>query len=373
MFTERTKCIFCESSDLNTYFHKSYIIPLASYNTITNNEISYSMPFNILSCNKCFTYQIKYLGDINEVYKINHAYSYGYILNQNNTSFTNLIFNNIHDINGIIEIGGGSGTLANHIIEKYNTLYTIVDPYYFGNNDKINLVKDFFEDADISNIKGNTIIMSHVFEHFYEPLKIINKIKDNLNIHYVCINFPDLETYVQKGTLHLLNPEHTYYVQNNFIILLFQKYGFELITKNSYMEHSIYFLFKRNKDINTNIIPINIYTNNQIKSFYNNIFTNVEKITNKINNSNTINYLWPCSIHNIYLFTFGLDYKLFEGILDNSDHKINKFLYHYNIKCLSFKDIIKNTTKPTLIVLNGGCFNKEITEIKNDLIEFFII
>jgi len=70
-------------------------------------------------------------------------------------------------------------------------------------------------------------------------------------------------------------------------------------------------------------------------------------------------HIFPCSIHTLYLFAFGLNSKYFKSILDNSKNKINKYLYGYDIKCQSFNDFIKNDNN-SIVILNGGCFNKEI-------------
>jgi hypothetical protein len=49
-------------------------------------------------------------------------------------------------------------------------------------------------------------------------------------------------------------------------------------------------------------------------------------------------------------------------VLDNSPNKIGKYLYGYNLECKSIED--KLNDEKYAIILNGGCFNKEIASEK---------
>jgi hypothetical protein len=363
MYTERNKCIFCTSDKLCDYFTTNLKIPVGSYN-VEDIDTDYKyIPFNVVSCEECLTFQTKYLGDLNEIYKINHADAYGNIRNTMNIEFSKLIKTTIPNISGIVEIGAGSGILSENILEILDTQYTIIDPFYFGNITNKTVIKEFIENVDLNTVNGNTVVMSHVFEHFYEPLDVIRKICNNNTIEYICLNFPDLETYIQKGTYHVLNPEHTYYVNNSFIIALFQKYGFDILEKGNYKEHSVFFIFKRSENIINQLQLYNINSKELITSYYNSIYTLVNKIQFDLqssDNNNRKNYIWPCSMHTLYLFAFGLDSTLFTNILDNSSTKINKYIYGHKLLCKSFTEIASNKTDQITIIINGGCFNKEL-------------
>jgi len=71
-FTIRTNCIFCDNILNKSYFNSDYNIPIACY---SKNEVSNDIiiPYNVYKCEVCKTSQTKYLGDLNEVYKMNHA------------------------------------------------------------------------------------------------------------------------------------------------------------------------------------------------------------------------------------------------------------------------------------------------------------
>jgi len=90
---------------------------------------------------------------------------------------------------------------------------------------------------------------------------------------------------------------------------------------------------------------------------------------------NKLFYVWPTSIHSIPLFTFGLNYKKLEGILDNSPNKIGKYLYGYNLLCSSFSELLeKEQANKKICVFIGGAGNyiKEIFT-KNENVELIFI
>jgi len=82
---------------------------------------------------------------------------------------------------------------------------------------------------------------------------------------------------------------------------------------------------------------------------------NRDKKDNKI-------YIWPSSIHSLYLFTFGLNYDKLDGMLDNSINKIGNKMYGTELKISSFYEMINKNDEKTIILLNGGIFNKEIID-----------
>lgn len=368
VFSERKQCIFCNATDLDEMFSNDKTVPLGSYTTSCATHPCKFMPFNIQICSKCATHQIKYLGDISEVYDTNHAYSFGEILKRKILEFSNCINDTIcmTNIEGIIEIGAGSGKLADHILTTYNGPYYIVDPHYFGQLDNRRIViPQYAENLDPNSTPlANTVIMSHVFEHFYEPLKILEKLQQShSHIKYVCLDFPDLETYVKKGTYHVLNPEHTFYVDNNFLSQVFQRHGFQLLKKQHFADHSVFLIFERvTHDTICTLPAINESAKNSIAKFVQEIATKVNRLNKLLENTDDIpKYIWPCSMHTQYLFVYGLRHDLLTAVLDNSPAKIGNFMYGYRKPCASFQGVI-DSGKPALVIMNGGCFNQEVIE-----------
>jgi len=141
--------------------------------------INISIPFNILCCDNCKTFQTKYLGDLNDIYNNNHCDGCVTIRTEMHDRFAELIVNNIPNLINVVEIGAGNGILSLSLFNiKNDIIYNIIDPSYFGVKENRIIINDYIENVDLNLIDTNVIIMSHVFEHFYEPLEIIKKLKN---------------------------------------------------------------------------------------------------------------------------------------------------------------------------------------------------
>jgi hypothetical protein len=212
--------------------------------------------------------------------------------------------------------------------------------------------------------------MSHVFEHFYNPNEILNKLNNNNNIENIILVWPDLEYYKDNNNYHVLNTEHTFYVDNNLIKTLFNNISFQLIEQIKYENHSVIFFFQKNTTLEKLKIE-NI--NYKIDNYYNFLFKKKADICEfiKINKDNNKKVtIWPASVHTQF-FLMLLQLKDIDFVLDNSKNKIGKYLYGNNLECRSFSD---NCNKETAIILNGGCFNKEVVNIvKENKMEYIII
>jgi len=363
-FSIRENCIFCNTKLYDTYFDSDYNNYCGHYAVSSDNSDYIIIPFNIYICSYCKTVQNKYLGNLDEIYKINHADSTGKIMNTLHNKTANMLYKYKSSIENILEIGSSHGTLADLILDKFNCEYNIIEPCYKGSINNKKIFNNYYENIDDTIINANTLIISHVFEHFYKPLEILQKIVKNKNIENFFLIWPNLEYYINNDILHVLNIEHTYYIDNNFLINLLKNYGFELIENIDHLNHSIIFYFKRINYEKKNILYIN--NNYNLNKFYNNIFKTVIKLNNIIDdNYNKIIYIWPASIHTLYLAIFGLKYNKLSGMLDNSYNKINKKMYGLNLNIYSFQDVLNKNDNNTIILLNGGIFTNEIIEQLN--------
>lgn len=351
----RENCIFCKSKLDKTFFNKDYENYVGHY-AVNKEENSFvSIPYNIYICDKCNTPQMKYLGDLNEIYRINHADSTGSIMHNLHILNVDFILKYQENITNIVEIGSSKGVLADMLLKKLDLNYYIIEPNFIGDKTNKIIIDDFYENVDDNNIDANTLVISHVFEHFYNPIEILNKIYNNSNIQNFFMVFPDLEYYINNNVLHVLNTEHTFYVDNIFLINLLKCYGFNLVEKIDYINHSVLFYFKREE---TKILDINFRnTNFNIELYYERISETVNLFNKSLDINNDV-YLWPASIHSLHLFIFGLNYEKLSGLLDNSMLKIGKKAYGTNLEIFSFLDKIKDNNITLLI--NGGVFNKEI-------------
>ena len=64
-------------------------------------------------------------------------------------------------------------------------------------------------------------------------------------------------------------------------------------------------------------------------------------------------------MHTLFCISLGLNVSRINNVLDNSPLKINKYIYGYKLKCLSFSNIVESDEEK-VILLTGGCYNSEI-------------
>jgi hypothetical protein len=363
----RTNCIFCDTPLNKTFFKEDLKNYVAHYAVDFYENDFVSIPYNVCLCKKCKTPQNKYLARLDDVYKINHADSTGTTMVNLHKESLKMILKYKDSVRNIVEIGSSVGVLADMILENIDLTYNIIEPSYFGNNDGKVIYADFYENIDDTKIDANTMIISHVFEHFYNPKEIVDKIYKNKNIENLFLVFPDLEYYINNNVLHVLNTEHTYYVDSNFLIDFFKSNGFDLVEKSNYKNHSILFYFKRNED-DTKETFESKNKSYDIEKYFSTIYDTISSFNEIIeNNKNT--YLWPASIHTLYLMIFGLNYDKISGFLDNSTLKINKKMYGTDKIVYSFYDKIK---EDSIVLINGGVFNSEVEEfLKDNKIKYY--
>lgn len=356
----RTHCIVCNTPLITQFFDTSTDVYVAHYAVEEKGNDTESVPYTICVCETCNTPQLKYLGNPSEIYKLNHADSTGTLmrtLHQN----TNTVLNSIKEnVNGIIEIGSAYGVLADIILKDFDTQYTIIEPCYKGSIDNKTIIPSFFESVDPLVITANTLIISHVFEHFYTPSEILKKITELPNLEYFILVFPDLEYYINNNILHVLNTEHTFYVDNKFLKKWVESYGFTCISESTFQNHSIIFVFKRSGTVCTQFSEKN--KNYDLGKYFADINRTIQTFNTTIEeNLKSEVYLWPASIHTLTLLNSGLlDINKITALADNSSIKINKYMYGYNLPIVSFEELILQDKPNRVLLLHGGVFNTEI-------------
>lgn len=352
----RDVCIFCRAKLTRTFFEHDLENYTGHYAVEVDDTASVKIPYNVCICDNCNTPQTKYLGDLAEIYRINHADSTGKVMQALHDCVLDVVSQYKDRISGIIEIGGAKGVLADKILDRWSVPYTIIDPAYFGNDGCRLIIKDLYENVDDAGLDANTVVMSHVFEHFYEPLKILQKIADNPKIEHVFLVFPNLEAYIQANILHVLNIEHTFYVDNEFLERVFAQHGFVVRQKTLYDKHSVVFHFERDGDRSCHLGQ----NKHDLVAFFGKIQQTVNRFNDILVASDKNVYLFPASIHSIFLTIMGLRYDRLTAMIDNSPLKINKKLYGLNVPIRAFGSVFED--KNALVLLNGGVFNQEVTD-----------
>lgn len=355
----RFKCLTCDGK-LET-FHTLEKFPV--YMGIGKvEELPHFENMNWANCMNCGCVQLKELIDPNILYKTPHNPTLGNTWNEHNIKLAEYITE--RDIEDVLDVGGANLKIAN-IVTQSDTIksYTVVDIsancYDQNSNPKIKTIKDFVENIKIYN-KFDCVVLSHTFEHFYEPKNVLNVIKNLLNENgLVIISVPNIENQLKDGFLNALNFEHTYYINDYYIDLICGNCGFELVDKKEFSKYNSFYIYKKSKNTLTNII---LSKKEHAKEIYQNHILQIKKDVENINNfiKNKEIYCFGAHVFTQMLINFGLDVKKIKSILDNDPNKIGNYLYGTTLK-INSPSVIKDDDHP-IILLRVAQYKDEIIE-----------
>ena len=361
--TLRKSCLICQSSELTQILPTDTSLPLGCFPVKDLSFPCHIVPYNAVHCSSCGVVQTKYIGNIDLVYGHNFAGICGTTRGVMNTLFADFILET-PKLSSIVEIGAGNGEVSDIVLEKKNSLkYSIVDPAYWGNQSNRTILKSFFEDITEDNIQTpDTVVMSHVFEHFYSPFNILKKIASLKSVSNILLNWPNLEEFVKGRTYNVLNMEHIFYAENKYIEQLFELVGFKVSRVYAYNKFAIFYHFERDPSIScvSSIFPTNQSSLQDVHSFFDYLFEKIKLFNSILESKPEVPaYIWPCSVHTSFCFMAGLQKNRIKNILDNSPEKINCYQYGFTIPCISFRQTIE-TPEKKIIFLVGGQYTKEV-------------
>jgi hypothetical protein len=362
----RINCVVCNKNDLIEVFNLISTIDMVSLVPYENKEL---FELNFVGCKNCGCVQLKKLFDPDKIYEQPIQCVDGPILTKHHELFAEFVFNRTNYHDELFEIGGSYGKIANKIINKYkehgkSINYKILEfnTDYYPEIENIEYIKGNCETYNFNETK--IIIMSHVFEHLYEPRKFINKIQ-NENVQDVFISIPDMENLMKNGDINNLNIFHTFYLDTPYLVYMFKLYGYVIKTIFNYKESSVFYHFKLNKkeaicNLSEKIKRPELLEN--IQNFYHNIKTKINNI--KINEKF---FICPAGFYgrNVYNYLESETKQNSIGFLDSDNFKIDKRLSGTPLFVYD-KKYISNFDKINVLI----CSEKHKNELTNELLNY---
>ena len=359
----RTKCIIDGNSELEHLVTlKSFPVFIGSTTKEIGYDVSSDLVFDI--CKSTGLIQLRNLVDLNLVYSEYHSEAIGGTWRSHHNDFSAFVLSNIKSKNKIVEFGGGNGLLSNLILTNRRDLgYTLIEPnpsnYY---NNMCKLIIGNIEDniAEVQN--SNVLIHSHTFEHITNPLETMEMISKSQNVGDLMIfSIPNLRYYLENKYVNVLNFEHTYLLTDVIMEELLNLFGYNVLKKEYFVNHSIFYSCERNELSRSTYKFSNNYLTNK-KLFLDMIKNVKEKVAyyNERIKNHCESFIFGAHVFSQFLINQGLSEKHILNILDNSTMKRNKRLYGSKLKIKGL-DILKYYHNP-LVILNAGQYQDEIKE-----------
>lgn len=360
----REKSCITGNKDLeHLYTHKNFPIFMGCTDKEIEKDILVDMSWFIDP--SCGFIQLTKLIPLDILYMDQHMDATGATWARYNIALSEFIVKNFDG--DILEIGGGSGKLANLILANSENVnkYIVVEPNpMFDENEKLKVVKTFFNQNLVLDEKTvRTVVLSQVLEHVYDPRDFLSQIFNFLPLGGKFIfGYPNLEFLFSNKFTNAINFEHTFLMTEYFVDYLLAESGFKILSKNNYENHSHFYCVEKVDFLTNSIILENKY--DYYKKMFNNFINHhlelVKELNDKINETDNPVFLFGAHIFSQYLLSFGLNGNKINNILDNSPIKQGKRLYGTNIKVLS-PSILSNHNEP-IVILKAGLYNNEIKD-----------
>lgn len=309
--------------------------------------------------------QLTKLVPLDILYQAQHVDGTGLTWQRYYKDFAAYIADNCHG--SVLEIGGGSGQLAEEVIKcSQDITWTVVEPNPTHSGDRrIKIVRSFFDKNFSLKSSVDAVVFSQVLEHAYDPVEFIATIANFLKPGGKLIfAYPQLKLWLERKYTNAINFEHSMLLTDEHLdCLLLPQHGFKIIDKREYTDHSFFYVTERAMEI----IDKKDFTNPYIKhkeifqGFINYHKELIGVLNENIRKASPLVYLFGAHLFSQYLIGFGLNTEKMAGILDNSPMKQGKRLYGTNFSVSSPK--ILAGKGPVNIILKAGIYNEEIKKI----------
>jgi 2-polyprenyl-3-methyl-5-hydroxy-6-metoxy-1,4-benzoquinol methylase len=361
----RKLCCICNGKLDDIITFEKYPI---SFSMVSNDKECISEDLIFTECCQCRTIQIKNLIDLKILYDkphndnivgktwIEHFQEFSCMINK---------FKKYHD--RVLEIGSPTDKIVKYMNDYAS--WVLMDPNSKPYPDKnVENINSFFSEKSEFISKFDTIIHSHLFEHLYEPKKMLLKMSEILTEDgNIFISIPNLHLYSFDILFLGLHFEHTYLINEINMQYLCNSCELEIVNKQYYKTHSIFYQLKKAKKCeNMSLSLLNEFNLGYKLLLLNKIHEMKDMISNinsMINNYKSV-YIFGCHSNTQAMLYFGLNSQKIKCILDNDSTKWNKKIYGYHLLCNS-PEIIKDE-KDVIVICNIGPY---ANEVKKQLIE----
>jgi hypothetical protein len=349
---DREKCVVCEN--------KLELLVKRENVPITFSPPSDTEPFekdifsdqHIGVCKECGCVQLMKLIDPEILYSSSHNGTFNTeTWKQHHQQFFEFVCNNNTTLN-ILEIGGNPEILYPKFEQKYKELsYQILDICIPSTDNKN--IKYITGNCESFKYESDTdIVMSHVFEHLYNPLEFIKCLQES-GVKRVYISIPNMDHLLAIRSPLVICNEHTYFVNDAIIKSMFANHGFKCVSFEKFKNHSYFFYFEKLPKASVSISEeiMNIF-----KLSPANPFLNPTLAGRPI-------FIAPAGHYGQHLYNiFKPDH--IQGFLDNDIYKQGKRVYGTPKYAFGY-DELKKHENPHVFVFAGPYTNEIVKQLQS--------
>ena len=253
----------------------------------------------------------------------------------------------------ILEIGG-TGILYSLIHEEQpDILYTSLD--ICTPTVKLRGVRYLQGNCENYDFKGHsTVVMSHVFEHLYNPRLFIEGLS-KAGVENVVLTFPNMTAMLDVGNPNVLHNEHTYFVDRLYTEWMFANYGYKLGYYYEFKTHSLFFHFQ----LDSKPLSISLYDRPSLPRKMKEVYEAEKKrLSDIVVHPNS--FFAPAGLYGQLLYYFSKPDIL--GYLDNDTAKQGKRVYGTPYYVFPF-DTLKGMKNVTIYVWGGPYKNELVKQL----------
>lgn len=365
----RTHCVACGGSDLHS------IVTVEDY-PVFQGCVTFApgdgetAPMRWSGCADCGAAQIAALPPLEQIYQAGHATGLGAAWARHHTAFAAFIAR--YACGAIVDIGGGSGTLAVAYRKGGGMAdWTILEPNALSTPDlpeDVAVVDGFLEADALARIGAGSVVLCHMLEHVADLRTALSVLADTLpQDGRILLAWPELEHWVAKGLAGALNFEHGLYVSVPRLEALFAEFGWQVVAEEYWAENDTRFIALGRAAPRADAFAADpAQTHDAVAGYFARFRAQAGDFAAQLADHRGEAFLMPASIYAQTLLAAGLPQTRFTALLDNAPAKQGRRLYGTALPVVAPADALAGAARP-LVLLNGGAHDREIAASLREL------
>lgn len=343
---QRRRCVVCDSVLLTTFFEIAEFPVYMGTTTEPHKEDAF-FDQEWQECADCNGVQLRNPISLEILYKENHHNQpIGKLWQDHHEYFARFVNKHRGESERILEIGAADGFLAGLILNQHPSLdYLVIEPAPTIKDTRVRIIQGYFE-HNIEALEDRLIVHSHLLEHLYNPTKLFQILSDSMREGEITIfSIPNILELLKVFGTNSLNFEHTYFLSDEIIVFWAKKFGFEIIEREHFRRHSIFYCLKKNVKKDSSDLNLSILS--QPKEKFMSMWHGIEEFANEtsehLKDLNQSAHIFGGHIFTQALLKMGLKEDLILTVLDNDPYKQGRRLYGTNLIVhdpKSIKDLI---------------------------------